>query len=200
MTLLKTIWWKLYPNDDKHRWMPLIWLPLLIWFFVDPLSQHRGVLGWTVNTAVGLIFIWLYLQAFSRRDPYRLLSILAMTTIAAIVIPFNGGAIGFLIYAAAAGGFHPNLGRVSLLIALDAAILAFYVHRLELPIALLGLNVVAHHCGGIRQPLWSAQPLRGREASSLHRMRSSTWPRLPSASALLATCTTCWDTRSRSSP
>ena len=138
MTTLKTIWWKLYPNDDKHRWMPLIWLPFMIWFFVDPLSRHPGALGWTVNTVLGLIFIGLYLQAFSRREPYRLLSILAMTAMAAILVPLNGGAVGFLIYAAAAGGFHPSLRRVTLLLALNAAVLAFYVHRLDLPIAFWG--------------------------------------------------------------
>jgi two-component system sensor histidine kinase DesK len=138
MNILKAIWWRLYPNDDKHRWMPLIWLPFMIWFFVDPLSKHAGPLGWTVNTGLGLLFIWLYLQSFSRPEPYRLLSILGMSAMAAVLLPLNVGAVGFLIYAAAAGGFHPSLRRVSLLIGLDVIILAVCMYRLNLPVAFWG--------------------------------------------------------------
>jgi two-component system sensor histidine kinase DesK len=138
MTTLRTIWWKIYPNEDEHRWMALIWLPLTIWFFVDPLSKHSSLISWVANTVLGIIFILLYLQAFSRADPYRLASILGMTALAAMLIPFNDGAVGFLIYAAAAGGFHPNLRRVSLLVGLDVLVLGFYVYRLNLPIGFWG--------------------------------------------------------------
>ena len=138
MNTLKAIWWKLYPNEDEHRWMPLIWLPLMIWFFVNPYWEHYGPLGWMINTFLGLLFIWFYLQAFSRRDPYKLASILAMTAMAAVFIPFNAGNVGLLIYAAAAGGFYPNVRRASALIALDVAVLALFVYRLHLPITLWG--------------------------------------------------------------
>ena len=48
MADLHTIWWKIYPNDDRHRWMPLIWLPFMVWFFVDPAVEAcRAVaMGW----------------------------------------------------------------------------------------------------------------------------------------------------------
>ncbi len=138
MTTLHAIWWKIYPTDDRHRWMPLIWLPFMIWFFVDPASRHTGPLGWVANTVFGLVFILLYLQAYSRPDPYRLMFVLAMTATAAILIPLNGGATAFLVYAASAGGFHPNLRRVSLLIGLQVVVLAFYAYRLHLPIGAWG--------------------------------------------------------------
>ncbi len=138
MTALKAIWWKLYPNDDEHRWMPLIWLPFTVWFFVDPLWKHYGPLGWVATTLAGIVFILLYLQAFSRPEPYKLLSILAMIAMAAVFIPFNQGAVGLLIYAAAAGGFHTNLRRVFVLIGLDLAVLGVYVYRLSLPIPFWG--------------------------------------------------------------
>ena len=138
MHTLKAIWWKLYPNDDEHRWMPLIWLPFMVWFFVDPFWKHYGPLGWIANTLSGIVFILLYLQAFSRRDPYKLLSILAMTAMGAVFIPVNEGAVGLLIYAAAAGGFHPNLRRVCVLLGLDIAVLGVYVYRLNLPIPFWG--------------------------------------------------------------
>ncbi len=138
MATLRAIWWKLYPNDDEHRWMPLIWLPFMVWVFVDPLWAHYGPLGWVANTFGGIVFILLYLQAFSRRDPYKLLSILAMTAMAPFFIHVNAGNVALLIYAAAAGGFHPSLRRVSLLIGIDVAILGFYAYRLNLPISFWG--------------------------------------------------------------
>ena len=138
MASLKAIWWKLYPNDDEHRWMPLIWLPFMVWFFVDPYWKHAGPWGWIGNTLAGLFFIWLYLQAFSRSDRYRLFSVLAMLVMSAVFMPLNDGAIGLLIYTAAAAGFHPNLRRVSILLGLDLAILGFYSHRLNLPLPFWG--------------------------------------------------------------
>ncbi len=138
MTTLRTIWWKIYPNDDEHRGMPLIWLPFMVWFFVDPLWQHYGPLGWTINTIAGLTFILFYLQSFSRPEPYRLLSILAMMTMAAVFVPLNGGAIGLLVYAAAAGGFHTNLRRVFWLIALDLGVLGYGIYHLKLPLPFWG--------------------------------------------------------------
>ena len=138
MTTLRALWWKIYPNEDEHRWMPLIWLPFMVWFFVDPLWEHYGPLGWTINTIAGLAFILLYLQAFSRPEPYRLLSVLAMTTMAAIFVPLNGGAAGLLVYAAAAGGFHTNLRRVFWLIALDLGVLGYGTYHLKLPLPFWG--------------------------------------------------------------
>ena len=138
MKTLKAIWWKIYPNDDEHRWMPLIWLPFMVWFFVDPMWKHAGTVGWCINTIAGLVFILLYLQAFSRPEPYRLMSILAMMIMAATFTSLSDGAVGLLIYAAAAGGFHTSLRRVSVLIGLDLAILGVSVYRLHLPLPFWG--------------------------------------------------------------
>src|ERR1035437_10771471 len=65
MTTLRTIWWKIYPNEDRHRWMPLIWLPFMVWFFVAQLWTPAGPLLWIGNTLCGLLFIWLTLSSFS---------------------------------------------------------------------------------------------------------------------------------------
>ena len=139
--------------------MPLIWLPFMVWVFVDPLWTHYGPLGWVANTFGGIVFILLYLQAFSRPEPYKLLSILAMTAMAPVFIHVNEGNVALLIYAAAAGGFHPSLRRVSLLVGLDVAILGFYAYRLANTRNLLGLDPVAGHTRGIRQSLLGTQTL-----------------------------------------
>src|ERR1039458_7934858 len=67
MTTLRAIWWKIYPSEDRHRWMPLLWLPFMVWFFVDPVSRHTGPLGWVANTFFGLVFILIYLRSEERR-------------------------------------------------------------------------------------------------------------------------------------
>jgi two-component system sensor histidine kinase DesK len=134
MATLRTIWWKIYPNEDRHWWMPLIWLPFMVWFFVDPIWKHAGPLLWIGNTLCGLFFIWLYLYSFSRPEPCKLFAIAAMILMAAIAIPFNSGGAGLLVYAIAAGGFSTSLRRVLRLIALEVAILGFYAYREHLPI------------------------------------------------------------------
>jgi two-component system sensor histidine kinase DesK len=135
MLTLRAIWWKLYPNDDKHRWMPLIWLPFMVWFFVDPIWwKHAGPLQWIGNTIYGLVFIWLYLYSFSRPEPRRFYAIAAMIVMAAIAVLSNAGNVGLLIYASAAGGFSTSLRRVSMLITLEVGILGFYAYRLHLPV------------------------------------------------------------------
>ncbi len=42
MNTLRAIWWKIYPNDDRHRWLAVLWLPFMIWFFLDPFWKHLG--------------------------------------------------------------------------------------------------------------------------------------------------------------
>jgi two-component system, NarL family, sensor histidine kinase DesK len=138
MDTLKVIWWKIYPSDDEHRWMPLVWLPFLIWFFVNPYWQHARPLLWIGNTFYGLFFIWLYLYSFSRSEPRRLYAIAAMTLMAAIAIPINANGACLLVYAVAAGGFTTSLRRVALLVILNVAILGFYSYRLHLPIGFWG--------------------------------------------------------------
>jgi two-component system sensor histidine kinase DesK len=138
MPTLRAIWWKLYPSDDKHRWMPLIWLPFMVWFFVDPLWKHAGPLLWIGNTLAGLFFVWLYLYSFSRPEPRKHFAVAAMIVMAIIFIPLNSGGAGLLIYAIAAGGFSPSLRRVLALVALELAILGFYSYRLHLPVEAWG--------------------------------------------------------------
>jgi two-component system sensor histidine kinase DesK len=139
MSDLRTIWWKIYPQAGRHRWMPLLWLPFMVWFFVDPIWRHAGPLLWIGNTLYGLLFIWLYLCAFSRPEPRKLFAIAAMTLMVAILIPFNNGAVAcLLVYVSAAGGSTTSLRRALALITLDVALLGAYAHRLHLPVEFWG--------------------------------------------------------------
>jgi two-component system, NarL family, sensor histidine kinase DesK len=109
-----------------------MWLPFMLWFFVDPYWKHATPLHWAWNTAAGLLFVVFYLQAFARFDRGREIYIVLMVVMGAIFIPLNGGAVGLLIYAAAAGGFNPKLRWVVAFLAVDIAILLFYAARLHM--------------------------------------------------------------------
>ncbi len=132
MERLKKIWWWFYPNPEKeHWWMPLIWLPFMFWFFASPLWKHASPLYWIVNTVVGLVFIFLYLQAFARGGRFRLLCTLLMLGIAIVTAPFNPGGPTLLIYCAAAGSFTTNRVRVLSFMAIEIAVLLFYAYHLH---------------------------------------------------------------------
>lgn len=138
MKTLQSLWQKIYPCDHKHKWMPLMWLPFMIWFFMDPYFKHASLAHWTWNTLAGLVFVFLYLQAFSRFGRARNISIVLMLGMAAALLPLNEGACGFLIYSAAATGFNSKLRWVLTGLAFEVGILLFYVYKLHLPLSFWG--------------------------------------------------------------
>src|ERR1700752_4200942 len=106
MNRLRKLWWKIYPSTDEHRWMPIIWLVFMVWFFVDPIWWNAGPLLWIGNTAYGLVFVWLYLYSFSHPEPRRLYAALLMFLMASLLIPSRHDAVAcMLVYAVAAGAF-----------------------------------------------------------------------------------------------
>ena len=135
MNWLTRLWWRFYPNTDKeHWWMPLIWLPFMFWFFVSPIWKHASLPYWIANTTVGLVFVALYLQAFARGGRVRLICTLLMLGIAIAVTPYNHNGTTLLIYCAAAGSFTVKRWRVLALMAVESAVLLFYVYRFHLDV------------------------------------------------------------------
>jgi len=140
MNAIQKLWHKIYPSTDEHKWMPVIWLPFMIWFFVDPIWWKNPapllVIG---NTIYGLVFIWLYLYSFSHPEPRRLYAVVAMFVMAAALIHSNNGAVcGLFVYAIAAGAFTTNRARVIALLGIDIALLGIYSLHLKLPLAFWG--------------------------------------------------------------
>ena len=157
MKTIQSIWYKLYPTDNEHKWMPLIWLPFMVWFFVDPYWNHARLLHWTWNTLAGLFFVFLYLQAFSRPAPVKHICVGLMILMAAVLLPLNGGAAGLLIYAAAAGGFNHEFRRVAAVIAVEVGILLFYVYKLHLPVTFWGSMLLLIILVGFGNHHWAAK-------------------------------------------
>ncbi len=92
----------IYPGRKEHGWMPLIWLMYLVFFFIDPYFNHRGPLIWTATIVVGIAFVLLYLRSFSAGGQTAIISTLTMVAMGILCMPWNSGAVGFFIYAAAA--------------------------------------------------------------------------------------------------
>jgi two-component system sensor histidine kinase DesK len=156
MASLKHIWRWIYPNTDEHYWMPLMWLPFMVWFFVDPIWRHWGAVGWCINTAVGVFFVFLYLQVFSRAEPWKTISILGMLLIAIAATPLNSGAFSMLVYCAAAGSFTPHLRRVVPVVLVTGTVLIFYALTQHFPISYWGsmlllivLVSIGNHVGAV---------------------------------------------------
>jgi len=134
METLKQIWARVYPTKDmEHWWAPLIWLPFMFWFFISPIWTHAGPLHWVINTAAGIVFIGLYLQAFGRGGRVRTLCTLIMLAIAAVAISVDyGGGVILLVYCSATGSFSTNRMRIAAFMAVEIAILLFHAHRLHI--------------------------------------------------------------------
>ena len=192
MNSLRTLWWKIYPNQDRHRWMAVLWLPFMIWFFLDPLWKHAGPLLWIGNTIYGLVFIWLYLYSFSRREPLRLICGRRHVVMTAALVPFNNGACQLPDGLCGCGGrLHSQSVRALSLIGIDLVLLGLYAYHLQLPLGFWGSMLMLIVLVGVGNHFGAIDALRRRRNSAVPTMKSSTWPRWPSASASRAICTIC---------
>jgi two-component system sensor histidine kinase DesK len=135
MNALKRFWYFIYPSTDEHRWMPIVWLPFMVWFFLDPLWNGSGsLLLWIGNTIFGLVYIWLYLYSFSHPEPRRMYAAIAMLFMASLMILTPNGAVSaLLIYAIASGAFTTNRARVASFIGSALALLGIYSRYHHLP-------------------------------------------------------------------
>lgn len=168
MTATRSIWYQLYPADHEHKWMPLIWLPFMIWFFVDPYWKHASPLHWVVNTLAGVFFILLYLQAFSRQGRVRNICILLMILMGAVFMPLNGGACGFFIYAAAAGGFNEKLRWAAAVLAVDLGIFLYYALHLHLELGQWGSMALLILLVGFGNHHWAVSSCHDKKMRLAH--------------------------------
>jgi len=89
----------LLPSNREHGWVPLIWIAYLAFFFAHPIFDHVGWKEWTA-TAIGTIaFLTLYFLYFWSRKPWNYVCIAGFVLLGIVFAPYNGGAVGFFIYA-----------------------------------------------------------------------------------------------------
>jgi two-component system sensor histidine kinase DesK len=96
---------RLLPRDRDHGWVPYVWLAYFSWFFVHPILDHVGWKEW-VATGVGtVIFLTCYFLYFWMRGKWVFLPFGGILLLGIVFIPYNPGAGGFFIYAAAFAPF-----------------------------------------------------------------------------------------------
>jgi two-component system sensor histidine kinase DesK len=139
-TGIHKIWNRIYPSTDEHKWLAVVWLVFMVWFFLDPLSwNHAGALAWTGNTLYGLVFIWLYLYCFSHPEPQKIYATLVMFLMAGVLLPFrHEGVACLLVYAVAAGAFTTSRPRVIVLIGIALSMLAVQARLHHFPFGFWG--------------------------------------------------------------
>lgn len=138
MSAVRKIWYAIYPTNDEHKSAALMWLPFMLWFFLDPYWRHAGPWRWTWNSIAGVFFVLVYMQGIARKGPGKIVCIGLMLAMTAIFLPINAGGIGLLIYTAAVIGFNPQLRWVVPLMVLDIAIFLAFAHQRHLDIGAWG--------------------------------------------------------------
>src|SRR5947207_10636078 len=103
-------------------WMPYIWLIFLSYFIADP-AFHRFSLTRLLMTIVGMVvFLTLYFFGYWIEGKRKLWIIVGITLLGILYTPWNWGASGFFIYAAAFAGFCGETElAIAILVVLEAA-------------------------------------------------------------------------------
>jgi two-component system sensor histidine kinase DesK len=84
----------------EPKWLPFIWLAYLCFFFVHPVFDHVGPAEWALDIAGVAVFLALYFAFFLVPSPRNRWCIVGMLLLGIAFAPWNGGAVGFFIYAA----------------------------------------------------------------------------------------------------
>ncbi len=135
--------------------MPLLWLPFMVWFFVDPYWKHASSLPLGMEHSCRLVFHFSLSAGLLASRPYQKISIVLMLLMAAVFIPFNSGGVGLLIYTAAAGGFSPKFRWIASLLAVELAILLFYSVRLHFDLGFWGSMLLLIVLVGLGNHHWA---------------------------------------------
>lgn len=90
---------RVLPSDRDHGWTPLIWLVYLVFFYIHPIFDHVGWKEWAATIAATIVFLVLYFAFFWVKRPWTLVCIAGFVALGVALSPWNGGAVGFFIYA-----------------------------------------------------------------------------------------------------
>ncbi|HKT32160.1 MAG TPA: sensor histidine kinase [Gammaproteobacteria bacterium] len=128
---------RLTPRDSQFGWTPYLWLPYLVFFFLNYTDKPFGALRWTLYAVAGLVFIILYFRAYhdAHRGAVRELGwiIAAMTLMGCGFMWPDGNGLVFFIYAAALCGSLGSVkrGARALLLVIAASLISAYAVRLN---------------------------------------------------------------------
>src|SRR5450432_620895 len=123
---------RLLPPDREHGWVPFVWLAYFGWFFVHPIVDHAGWKEWLATGIATVVFLTLYFAHFWVKRPWGFATLGGILLLGVLFAPYNPGAGGFFIYAAAFAPFtvETEVAGAAILAAVIATLLgeSLFVH------------------------------------------------------------------------
>ena len=116
---------RLLPKEVKADagWTPYIWLVWLSYFVVNPAFHTFSISRWVSTLAATLVFLALYFLGFWIRGTRKLWVIAGIALLGIVFTPWNWGATGFFVYAAAFAGFCGGTQlAIAILLVLEASL------------------------------------------------------------------------------
>jgi two-component system sensor histidine kinase DesK len=112
-------------KNRDHGWGPFVWFVYSGFFFVQPVLAHVSLGVWLLDIAGYLVFCCLYFGLFWLERPNAIVHIGGLILLGLLFLPYNGGAAGFFIFAAAFVPFSTNTKKTAILgiIAISTAAL-----------------------------------------------------------------------------
>lgn len=95
---------RLLPDDRDIGWTPYLWLVYLSFFFIEWFFRPIPIGELVASIVALMVFLVLYFRSFWVGSRTRLWMAIATAAIGLFLVPVNGGAIVFYIYAAASAG------------------------------------------------------------------------------------------------
>jgi two-component system sensor histidine kinase DesK len=111
-------------KNRDHGWGPLVWFVYSGFFFVQPVFDHVSVKVWLLDIAGYLVFCGLYFGLFWFERPKAIVHIGGLILLGVLFLPYNGGAAGFFIFAAAFVPFSTNTKKTAVLAIFTIAVIA----------------------------------------------------------------------------
>ena len=114
---------RFFKTDTDAGWTPLLYLIFLGFFLVQPVLKHAGWQEWAFTLAGLIVFLLLYFPLWYQQGPRAFWCLAGITILGLVYAPFNPGALGFFIYAAASLGFiaQPELAVRLLVVVISLA-------------------------------------------------------------------------------
>jgi two-component system sensor histidine kinase DesK len=98
-------------NRGSHKWIPLIWLPWISFYFAEPAMAHASRLQWTATAISGIVFLICFFAMFWDKPTRAWYYFTGILLLGLVCVSFNPGSAAFLIYAAS---FAPFLARTEM--------------------------------------------------------------------------------------
>ena len=107
---------RLIPADRHVGWTPYVLLLYLAFVFIQPIVEQEGVARWAMAIGAVTVFLPIYFAGYWVCGRRGLLVVAGIMAVGAALLPANGGAMAFFIYAAAFLGylFEPGPGMALL--------------------------------------------------------------------------------------